>query len=202
MGKAINAKRSKAQGRSERRGRPRRQGVKRHPSGNPVNSLYQDEDRGTDELRAKRMQIAGQDNISCDFPLDIAEAREIITERQAQAGWQFATLYWSCFGFPLGLGSIHRKLLSGVFGGGKKIDPGENGTEKQKAQFREAAETLSRLSAGMPRQMISLCCHFDGTLIRQEPDTCRRALSELDALFSKGRRRNRRVDHNIDRQAA
>ncbi len=184
------------------KGRPRKQG-KRHVCGKLVQAAPEERaDKGTAELRSQRRRAMGRDDLAADFPLEVARARQVLSDRQADAGWRFAGLYWACYGHPQGGSGVYRKLLSGVLGGGQQVVPGEMASPKQRAAFQEAHAALSKHGASVPRVVIALCCHFDASPLARDTLMMRHALDTLDALFSAGRGRSKRSRANNETVAA
>jgi len=85
-------------------------------------------DRGSDQMRMKRLQLAGDESVAVEFPLEVMFALGMLRMHAAEdpfcaedrriKGWQFAVLAWTESGSPLGAAGAWQKIISGFVDGG------------------------------------------------------------------------------------
>lgn len=96
----------------------RRRGRKRDPEASRNDTAAwrhrQRVDNGpTQELKTKRLAIAGDERVGLEFPLDVLLARRRIDQDMRDVGLRFAALSWAVFGFPHpGCEAIYQRLVA------------------------------------------------------------------------------------------
>jgi len=91
--------------------------------GDPVDRLRKaeleakrrDEEKKEEQRRLdKRKAIAGDERVGLDFPLDVLNARGLISDDMKYEGLRFAVLAWWLYGSPPGCEALYERMVAGV----------------------------------------------------------------------------------------
>ncbi len=134
-------------------------------------------DRGSEDLRTLRQQIAGDERVGLDFPCDILLSHGLITEEMRDEGLRYAMLAWWLYGAPgASCAGLYERMVAE--GAGSDFTPrpeGEDASDEQLKRIRSQKARFERMVAaligkpqgavfqriaGTPLEMVRRVCQF------------------------------------------
>lgn len=169
----------------------------RHPAGRRKSTAPR-KDRGTDQIRAKRLAAGGHEGVPHDYPLAVLAARKKITDAQAEAGKILAGMRAIVCGLPYPPAAQWASLVAlGIVSDGRPGatldgDESEKRYRKVSARYDDAIGLLDRTGVngraepGEPRStsVVVKVAVFDQPLNRGELKLLRAGLRALTIEWS------------------
>lgn len=131
-----------------------------------MRDLRQRIDRGSDQVRMKRLQMSGDESVAAEFPIEVMYSLGMLSmhagedpceaSARKEKAWQFASMAWSAYGAPFaGCEAVYQRMVAGSSDGkAQPTSDGESAAQKRSAA-RLAAMYAALRAPGQSREMLT-----------------------------------------------